>query len=145
MGFITQNGNSETYGAVQSGYWVASNKPFDKRDVVEYRADLTDDSLWILTNRCDIRHSGMIVAVTKDIAKFNGLYYLQDEDYCDCFVQAESGELQDNRGWIKLPFDTNGTVMLDNYTIKDGTLPAIDDDIQGQPGLHVVRVDGGWF
>lgn len=135
---------------ISAGSFVTANKPLDAKMIAQYRSDLTSNTEWLyhnpITDRdVDLRYSGMIVSVINDQQHLNGVYYLPKLTKRNCYAEiVNPSEQQDNQGWTKLGSGSSN-VVLDNYTIKDNLLSATDDDVRDQPGLHVVRVDGGWF
>ena len=68
--------------SVAANYEPLVGGPFDARQVVETKSDLTDPKIWRQANGSIWTYVGMIVVVTSDVdPDNNGLYTLNDKDY----------------------------------------------------------------
>lgn len=139
MGFILPaSASSYTTNALK--VLPGQRYPMDFRLVVQTKDDLITESLW-KTGVIDRRYDGMIVSVVQDSTEENnGVYSLRSRNDSGYFKSP-----QHPGGWFKIGENQQQQqINIDNYTIKDGVAVAQETDVS-QPGLHVVRVDGGEF
>lgn len=143
-------GKKYTTGDSQSASLdVRINQPLDLRDVVETYADLTNPEVWGEWDNIAgmwrlFIYMGMRVTVVSDPdSTKNGVYYLSNNHY----LTGRNDRLLNLEGdWVKVGTGSSepATVEIDDYTIKDGVDTALPTDTPN-PGLHVVRVNGGYY
>ena len=103
--------------------------PFDARQLVECKADLTKPSTWQRSDGNAWTYAGMMVAVAQDVnAANNGIYMLTAEDYTvaeNWMKLSDSRDLQALREEIA-NIETSGS--LDVEVSTEDSLPEIGDE-----------------
>lgn len=114
--------------AVSANYEPLVAAPFDARQLVETKADLTSTSTWVRADGSFWTYPGMVVSVAQDInPDNNGIYVLINEDFtldANWRKSADERDIKELRSRIE---ELSGGSNLDVDVETEADLPAIGD------------------